>query len=71
MATLHERFELALAKLGYTVDKYTVRYTVMRGGTDKKYYIGLRGALRCGRTRATSVPVSDAFKNRLISMVQA
>lgn len=67
--TLREKFIAALIARGETEVKHTFKYVVFTRNLapDTFYYVGRNGALRAGRTIASSFPMSDAFKQKLLN----
>ena len=69
---MHVKFRAVLEYHGSKFVKYTAKYTVMtrryktRDGKDTFYYIGRSGGLRVGRSASASVPVSNAYKDKMI-----
>jgi len=68
MATLCEKFTVALELRGATRVKETFKYNVwtMSGLNGNNLYIGRAGAIRIGKTSQGSIPVSQKFKNQLL-----
>lgn len=65
--SLRDRFAKALELLGETNSPWAsrkfLRFTRREGGF---YFIGKSGSLRHGQTLTGSVPISDAFKAKLL-----
>lgn len=68
MAKIQERLIEALRLRGFFVDvmSRSSRYTVMRGPTGEKLYLGTSGALRRGESIAKSIPVSKTYRDILL-----
>ena len=71
--TLRERYAVGLEAMGWGRDydaqssKYWVFYIVRAGKTPSKVYLGKSGAIRMGRTIATSRPLSHAIKTKVLN----
>lgn len=68
--TLHDRFKNALESRGWKVNSATrsLKYTEMVNPDHvQKLYLGSAGALRRGRTVATSIPVGGAYRRALLA----
>ena len=65
MKTQKEIFEAALAKRGERLVKRNFKNDVWSRAKGGFYYLGKAGSLRYGPTRQASVPVNEAFKEKL------
>ena len=69
--TLHDRYLAALMARGETIAPAhpcaTGKYTKVTRKAGGFYFIGHSGALRFGANSTTSRPVSDLFKEKLLS----
>jgi hypothetical protein len=84
MLTIKQRLQAALERRGWTVEKNTARYLVMRPPMPKpgeiqvsftsqsrRMYLGVSGALRTSRDGkvTTCVPVREDYKNTLLTSI--
>jgi len=70
--TLQDQFLAAFLARGLKMKKRTFKYVVVEvPGTVQNYYLGRAGAVRIGRTIASSVPISEAAKDKLLSEAAA
>lgn len=65
--TLREKYIAGLIKLGESEAKCTNKWIVYSRKAGGFFYLGKSGSLRFGNTVATSLPVSQKFKDMLIA----
>ena len=67
--TLRERYAVGLIDLGYRRDQNarSSKYWVFGGSGSQQVYLGKSGAIRIGRTVATSRPLSPTSKTKVLN----
>lgn len=66
--TLQDKFLLALLSIGEREVKRLTGCIVVSRQAGGYYYIGKRGSLRFGPTKAGSIPVHTRFENELLDL---